>query len=237
MGCWNETCLVSNLPIRWNDPVVAFFISYDRYGDETDFSGSCYTTDKAFAISLPIKATYDDYGSIEKYNDDDVSHVKNMLGMEMSDILDLLHDEKLSMKSIYRDKMAPVGLIMIHEDIYKTIIEKIANVEDKIISEIKKEFLSSIDKEEEKHGKLYISDSNRYCSICMNKDSNFLKFLVKFACQDKKRVDKIIEGLIERVKVDLALRRLRKTWLPHSGKGSQENGIKPYLILAEAVKQ
>ena len=65
MGCWNDTCLITNLPIHSGDPVIAFVISYDNYEEGlTKFSGSCYSTDIAFPITLPIKAEYNDYGSV-----------------------------------------------------------------------------------------------------------------------------------------------------------------------------
>ena len=41
MGCWNETCALSNTPIHHGDPVVAFMLAVPGgHGSSDDY---CYT--------------------------------------------------------------------------------------------------------------------------------------------------------------------------------------------------
>jgi hypothetical protein len=59
MGCWNETCAVSRLPIFEDDPVVGVLL--------VDMGGTPgFATTSAFApIGLPIRGAYNDYGGIK----------------------------------------------------------------------------------------------------------------------------------------------------------------------------
>lgn len=69
MGCWNGTCLLSNLPIRYNERAVGYVIKYNLHKDAMliKLNGVCYSHDYAKPISLPIRGMYDDYGGIEDY--------------------------------------------------------------------------------------------------------------------------------------------------------------------------
>lgn len=64
MGCWNETCLITNLPIY--------------YGEECVFIRTTYKTDYrerqiCVPVSLPIMGKYNDYGGlVEITNDFDI---------------------------------------------------------------------------------------------------------------------------------------------------------------------
>jgi hypothetical protein len=65
MGCWNGTCMVSNLPIMAGDKVVAFLISQPPFFDvgapTREHGPSIFWR----PISPPIRAEYNDYGYIE----------------------------------------------------------------------------------------------------------------------------------------------------------------------------
>ena len=66
MGCWNETCMVSNLPISNGDRIVA--IPIIESGNEK--AKGIYATDY-WAPFLPfVRGRYDDYGSIESAADE-----------------------------------------------------------------------------------------------------------------------------------------------------------------------
>jgi len=65
MGCWNGTCGLSNLPIHAGEPVVAYLVAVSQHIDP---NGSCYSMEPAYPVSLPIRARYNDYGSIEEVN-------------------------------------------------------------------------------------------------------------------------------------------------------------------------
>lgn len=57
MGCWNQTCGLSNLPILGGEPVVVVLCCYARYGSSNE--------GEWFPVSLPVEGEYDEYGFIE----------------------------------------------------------------------------------------------------------------------------------------------------------------------------
>lgn len=62
MGCWNETCALSRLPIFSGEPVVAII----TIGRPT-VAGECYyANDDTNMFTFPIRGKYDDYGSLEE---------------------------------------------------------------------------------------------------------------------------------------------------------------------------
>lgn len=63
MGCWNGTCMLTHLPIIAGDPVVAFLIEVTPAA--ASGSAPCYSNDRGAPLTTPIKAKYNDYGSIE----------------------------------------------------------------------------------------------------------------------------------------------------------------------------
>lgn len=61
MGSFASTCSISGLPIEGGDPVRAFLITENPYDDNL----YCGMSDLWFLRTLPVKAKYNDYGSIE----------------------------------------------------------------------------------------------------------------------------------------------------------------------------
>ena len=60
MGCWNETCALTGLPIMVGETIWAFPITQKYPGDPVHCDGT-------FAPILPpFKGTYDDYGNVEE---------------------------------------------------------------------------------------------------------------------------------------------------------------------------
>lgn len=57
MGCWNETCFITNGAIRHGDPVVGFVV---QQACNPGTVGESW-----LPITFPIVGTYDDYGGIE----------------------------------------------------------------------------------------------------------------------------------------------------------------------------
>ena len=68
MGSFNLTCGVSNAPLNCGAKVKLFFIAENAYKDRGII---CYNTDLYAPISLPIDATYDDYGRYKITNPKD----------------------------------------------------------------------------------------------------------------------------------------------------------------------
>ena len=68
MGCWNETCFISNLPIRHGDEVYLFVLApISAVNQEGPL---CNPDDRYIPVGFPIAGEYDDYGGIKniQYN-------------------------------------------------------------------------------------------------------------------------------------------------------------------------
>jgi hypothetical protein len=66
MGCWNNTCMISNLPIISGEKVKLVILG-NNYAEESIIgrSGYCYSNGMLSPLFLPISGTYNDYGGIE----------------------------------------------------------------------------------------------------------------------------------------------------------------------------
>ena len=63
MGCWNETCFVSHLPIHYTDKTVLFILTPTM--DVNKEGPTCYHDDKYAPLYFPLEGEYDDYGGIQ----------------------------------------------------------------------------------------------------------------------------------------------------------------------------
>ena len=74
MGCWNETCGLTQLPICGGDPVRMFLIVERKppRGYTRDHVMH-YSSDLWRPYGLPIKGTYDEYGGLENIEEDCMS--------------------------------------------------------------------------------------------------------------------------------------------------------------------
>jgi len=65
MGSWNANCVLSGLQIKYETPVKVVFLAVKDYVD-VDAYGHCYSDSVWFPIGLPMDGEYNNYGSIEK---------------------------------------------------------------------------------------------------------------------------------------------------------------------------
>jgi len=65
MGCWNETCGVTQLPIKEGDKIRAFILVDNTYKGKVRGGGNYYPHDEWVPLGISIPGTYDDYGGIE----------------------------------------------------------------------------------------------------------------------------------------------------------------------------
>lgn len=64
MGSFNDTCLISGLPIKYGQEVVTLLIQPKPGGLSRGWS--CYSNDYADVAPLPFYGKYNDYGSVEE---------------------------------------------------------------------------------------------------------------------------------------------------------------------------
>jgi hypothetical protein len=141
MGCWNETCAISKLPILYNEKIKLVFL-HSRYVkfEIIGKSGYCNTTDILCPMFLPISGEYNDYGSIQNINKDwnyniIENYLKNTLGSVIAIQDDLITDWTLEyiIKGIERGKLTNfkndknelvnMSFVMIREDIWDHIVK------------------------------------------------------------------------------------------------------------------
>lgn len=149
MGCWNETCAITNLPIRAGDPVVLMFLSKVMHSTEQDHAGHCYANSVWTPRALPIYGKYDDYGSLEDiqecYNTHyildsmqmDIAEYRlvnhkrepkrlennlDLSNLSMEEILEAVHNDSLWVNGV--GGAQPVGWMMMHAWAYNMLSEK-----------------------------------------------------------------------------------------------------------------
>lgn len=67
MGCWNGTCMVSNLPIIAGEEAVGIFLVKIGSARQTDH---CYSNEAWQPLLLPFRGIYNDYGLLEDIQED-----------------------------------------------------------------------------------------------------------------------------------------------------------------------
>ena len=154
MGCWNETCLMSNMPIRRGDKVVLLVLrpQLHRYAEE----GNQSRPDAFFIpVGFPIVGTYDDYGSIDvseeeaekvngffadmfapslfyksdyRYVDRRTDKSDEIPEYEYSTVNQMCKD--LERGKIYFTQMGKMGqmtIAMVHDELYQALMNNVAN--------------------------------------------------------------------------------------------------------------
>lgn len=143
MGCWNETCAISNLPIRRGDPVVFLLLEMVSFNQKAGYRPQTRSSGYWRPRTLPLYAQYNDYGSIEKWAGSETPVIQNLL-RDLSDsllerepepyrlqvkrenlgfpaLLDWLHEGKVWVKGF--DCPVPIQKVLIRGDVWKTVLE------------------------------------------------------------------------------------------------------------------
>lgn len=125
MGSWNGTCGVTQLPILSGERVRLCLIALTG---EVSTDGYCYPTGINFPITTAMPGEYDDYGGVilDDATTIDLLSFKNS-GIKIPDedagLVRMLRDQK----PVFSCSMGkfPIGLWMVRENIYQTMLHKI----------------------------------------------------------------------------------------------------------------
>lgn len=139
MGCWNQTCVISNLHITANQE-VAIFLLVENHHKEAEFY---YANAVNNLCPFPFYGEYDDYGAAENCHgimlDRVVEAVKSQLvefdlgenqyhdipvkrdGFDINVLFEADHENRLFVDTMYRRKLR-VTPVMIHKTIFDGII-------------------------------------------------------------------------------------------------------------------
>jgi hypothetical protein len=246
MGCWNGTCLLSNLPIMHGEPIVGFTIEYAHFSDEADYSGSCYPEAWARPIGLPLYGEYDDYGGIEKVEENIA--VKYLLHLfNQKDIGKLTADierDDVKIVSNITNKKVGVGLVMAHRDIADKIVNS-CNVDEygvslaKVAEGLKKLYEMQKDKKISNMANLCADTIvGIKCDILESKNYiDMVNFVLSLSDKyDEKLSKEWVDLLNYNHSMRVKMYELRKLWIGPAGKGSQSVRYKSHLLLANATK-
>lgn len=118
MGCFSFTCAVSGLPIGHGDPVRYMLLTRNPYGER-----ACYMHDDWFPRTLPIRAKYNDYGSIEDIEEGPLRDLI-MEGLQRD-----LHEQGWGDNSVHD---VPVKIDMTFEKLLEALWEERVKVRRKV---------------------------------------------------------------------------------------------------------
>lgn len=133
MGCWNETCMVSNLPIRAGDRIVAIPIIESSDKNPRGTYSAAY-----WAPFLPfVRGEYDDYGSIENTDDYVFEQVAKKFLPEGDELLDVIGADfinefvrQLPLAECACGLAQKTRIAFIHETIFDDMIQKSADAKE-----------------------------------------------------------------------------------------------------------
>lgn len=134
MGCWNETCAVSNMHITAGQEVALFVIEQARYSDYGPYN----------PCLLPMYGEYDDYGGADNITGLGVGHIMQALqktlvemeqgenqyhdvpvkreGFDVEMFMNATHEGRLFTK--YGEKKLQVHRVMIHKTMFNMILNE-----------------------------------------------------------------------------------------------------------------
>jgi len=196
MGCWNGTCMISNLPIMSGDKIKLVLLSNSPGNEYMSSGGYCYATGLMAPAFFAISGEYDDYGNIENivtdWNYELISDIlkkrykrikfedKDLTEFTLEDIINGIERDNLEVirnKDVMRaeDQEFVIGdlcFVMIRQDVW-----------DGICAEYNGNFWNE-NKEETDKGNYYIS-TKEWCKRRLDK---CMKSLDEFyAIQDEQK--------------------------------------------------
>lgn len=230
MGCWNETCMITQLPIKEGDKIVIIPI---RKIGEVGIDSSCYTDTCFKPLPIILRGKYDDYGRaydvtgdvdqfiyiMDKVANVDKDHVlaycQQCYGKNESPLIEsyLKYIEKTHTKNL--------NYIMIHEEVFN-----LYNIYKDLFFDIKE----SIDR-------TYYYN-NRY-NIVEGLSMDDFKLRSKIDCAYTHNLfyptrvsGATKESIASIINLDCNMNVLRKMWVPQTGSGGQggvENQHKQFV--------
>ena len=198
MGCWNETCGLTNLPIFYGEKTCAVIIEELR-----PYNKSCLSAENWCPIGPAIWGNYSGYGYIEDIHDEE--EVKNFYRHVM---------EKNGAKFVDKSMNA---CMFDHLDIFFRYVQEgeIYCIHDGTIHHLQVVLFSkdAVERAKKNPDLMFyktMKPEDIFCTYGMR--SKLLRTFYNAGAD-----------LTDVVTIDLALRKLRRNWCPTSGYGSQNS--------------
>lgn len=267
MGCWNITCAISNLPINYNDRVVAFVIE----GETNDLPlGLGFTEPDLYfkPVTLPYFGVYNEYGSLrdykgnfkqmdnyfkeradkkyECYDREFVSKELNMSDISMRELFDYITRGTIMCKgSGFDTEMEPVGMVFFKQSVLNELIEDLKKEGDyrlDLIGELFDDYIMNLKvelsrclgrfKESEVSHNVFMAHARMHLS---GRNSALKDFIGKLVFDGELNLDCIKESVMYMGYINVLMYRLRKSWMPQCGIGSQDYTNSSYSVLGKIM--
>lgn len=247
MGCWNGTCMISQLPIFYGDEVVLILLKKRK--NSINSSDSCYCNEFFLPYPCIIYGKYDDYGTIEDITGD-IDIMYEILESELKITEEDVKKEYNNKYGTYNKKektyaylkyiqsnrnILDIGFVLIHKKLFDNLIPLDTNDNyfvdrDEMINSITEQYLFEkkikdlVANDKLKEAEDYIMNNNKIFH------GNSLMPNIQLTNINKESVSKIVA-------INSALSSLRKLWFPQTGSGSQEQITDHYKVLNEFMSE
>lgn len=259
MGCWNGTDFLTNLPIFYGDDVRVFIL---KNKTEVRGAGVCHIDEILRPIGLPIKAKYNDYGSVDDiiidWNSEFIlAKLKSELGPEIKydmddhktnyeyDLEDIFRGiERSNCRKILRGsfdgedfKELPLCFVMIHESTYQQILTYMYDYKSWYYDVTIKEHIKS--KHEEFVNRFKSEEFALGLEFPFTSNSDirlgYCTDYNKYLMDNINDSDKILTELIDFDLLSTFMAYTRKVWMIQSGAGSQDDGLEQHKVLGKII--
>ena len=245
MGCWNGTCLVSNLPIYAGDEVV-FFILKRKHDVQTVDGGHYYADDLYEPLLYPIVGEYDDYGCIENVEEDFSLIEEYFENVELT--TNKWDKDNNVFRNIERGNYKGYAYAMAHKDIYDALIKGLSGREEWWTKDkgLREHVLESLENKTEQ----YLNQKQKFKRLGEpgETEEDFLSFFSVpdvvcgrdsndfFVARYLKTQDEVLRNkLIEMHLMSVVMMHCRKFWFPQTGAGSQDDEVDLYEVIANKM--
>lgn len=123
MGCWNGTCMLSNLPIFHGEDIKLLVMANGNGGRRASF---CHPFEYHKVFPIILNAKYDDYGRGEEIEEELGTFVLNEIeqGIDWETFFEKIHRETLPVKTW--EEETTVNFAMIRSDVFDQIISSVS---------------------------------------------------------------------------------------------------------------
>ena len=254
MGCWNETCMLSHLPIMLNDPIKTIILVKRN---ENPCSENVYIDDGYTPLTFPFDATYNEYGGIENpvIPEYSLRHIQSaeLLSEDktpyeftsVEQLVDDINQYAIYIKTIFG--LRKLECVYIHKSLYDTLVEKIStrkpfqkteSISDLLLKDYnraKEKWLDVINSDNPLSPENWIT-VNFIESVFENSNIfSFIKNMVSHNLVKANEVDDFINNLLNYRLFTYTLSEGRIGYITRCGTGDQCRSIFTQKIIAEFI--
>lgn len=260
MGSWDETCGLSNLPIRCGERIICIPLKQNfSFSDE-----GIYPDGRFRPFAFPIRGIYDDYGDISEitfsaiyseflkdksfYKKNDMSSYKELVFDSVEDFISELCDGNLYTEEkvfAFNEQNLPTHEIkkvlltkmFIHESLYNILCTEMGSrIPYKNIKTFEELYREKIEGAliEYSENILY-TPFNYYFSISNEIGENMANIVAYYFRENRISLKDAVDVIFSQYVFYIVLLYMRKGYLSYSGRGSQTNEYYLHKLMAQWI--